>query len=113
MKISRTVYIPVLLLAVATGVGFSFAPESNNNGRVSVETRVVTIDGHQYAMAVSTTYSGSYTVSGSSISMVHHAGCTACRDTDQQAEKHRLDPSPRHRYIPPRPPIAQPYKGQF
>ena len=88
----------IVALAALLGFGFTFMPKPKAM-EVDVTTRIETIGGHQYAIAVSTTAFGYDTKS--SIAMVHHAGCTTCH-------KENKPPVPKRR-----PPIALPYEGQF
>ncbi len=95
----RITMVVVVMLVAVCGFGFILTPHPNKY-QVDVTTRIELIGGHQYAMAVATTVDAEG--SKTAITMVHHAGCSACSGDNRK-------PIPTRR----RPPIALPYLGQF
>ncbi len=95
----RIIIASVITLAAFCGFGFIISPKPKPL-EINVTTRIEMIGGHQYAIAISSTTFG-YEAK-SSITMVHHEGCTACA-------RNRDVPKPPRR----RPPVALPYEGQF
>lgn len=95
-----TIIISLLAMAFLVGSGFVFMPKPKAL-EIDVTTRIEMIGGHQYAIAISSTAFG-YDAK-SSITMVHHEGCTTCA---------RNKPAPTRVYHH-KPPVATFYEGQM
>jgi len=104
MKKTITIFALITIVFICSGFILKPRPKALD---VEVITRIETIGGHQYAIAISSTAFG-YDAK-TSIAMVHHEGCTTCN------QKNAPTPIiPRtNRTSKPRPPIALPYPGQF
>lgn len=65
-------------IGLYSAMGFTFRPSGNSKNSVEVNTFVTDIQGHEYAIVVTTTRVA-YGDIHISTAMTHHAGCKACQ----------------------------------
>lgn len=66
-----------IAIGILIGIGmFLLFGFTYNVGTGTVDVRIVTIGGHEYVVSTVTAHSMD---GGASVSIIHHAGCSACR----------------------------------